>query len=423
MKTLRKTLLSASIGNMLEFYSFTLFGLFLPVISPLFFPEKDPVASLLYGYIFFAVGFFAYPLGALLFGHIGDRVGRKKALSLAICIMAFPTALIGMLPSYSYLGIFSPILLFICRLLQGICAGGEYNGAGIFIIEHAGKNKEGFSGAFVAAAGTFGAFFATIIGFIFTVPGMPEWAWRIPFFLGSFIGFVGFYIRRELKESPEFLKDNEFSKKISPFVEIVKHHYKAFICAVGIGALGTVPFYMVIGYLNTYFVTIEKINLFEMMALNMGLTFFCAITLPFIGSMADSIGHARIMIISSLVLLCYSFLFFLLLQEKSIFIIAIAEAFLLGLSQGYVAPLNAFVSKLFPVSVRYSGTSLGYCVGMALFGGTTPYISSILIEYTHNPIAPAFYLIFVCLLGIISVSMSSYYLKTKILFSNETSLS
>lgn len=411
MKFLEKTLISASIGNMLEFYSFTLFGLFLPVISPLFFPEKDPIASLLYGYIFFAVGFFAYPLGAILFGHIGDRIGRKKALSLAIFMMAIPTALIGMLPPYSYLGILSPVLLFICRLAQGICAGGEYNGAGIFIIEHVGQNKKGFSGAFVAAAGTFGAFFATLIGFLFTIPEMPEWTWRIPFLLGALIGFVGFYIRRELKESPEFSEDNNFREKISPFREIFKYHYKTFICAVGIGALGTVPFYLVIGYLNTYFVTIEKLSLFEMMVLNMGLTLFCAITLPFVGNLADRIGHSYSMITSSLVLLIYSYLFFLLLQQESIILIVIAEFLLLAFSQGYVAPLNAFVSSLFPVSVRYSGTSIGYCVGMALFGGTTPYISSMLIKYTHNSIAPSFYLMFICLLGLFSVLITSSFRK------------
>ncbi len=415
MKLPKKILLSASIGNMLEFYSFTLFGLFLPIISPLFFPKEDPLASLLYGYLFFAVGFFAYPLGALLFGYIGDKFGRKKALSLSILLMAIPTVFIGMIPSYASLGIFAPIFLFICRLLQGICAGGEYNGAGIFIVEHGGENKGGFSGAFVAAAGTFGAFFATIIGFIFTSPGMPEWAWRIPFLLGSLIGLIGFYIRRELNESPEFLsiENNKLNKGKNPFIEILKHHYKAFMCAVGIGALGTVPFYLVIGYVNTHFVTVGKINLLEMMLLNMGLTFFCAITLPFVGNIADKVGHARIMVMSSFALLLYAFLFFLLLEKSSIIIITIAEVLLLCLSQGYVAPLNAFISRLFPPSIRYTGTSLGYCVGMALFGGTTPYLSSILIEYTHYPTAPSFYLMFICLIGMFSILISASLHKNK----------
>ena len=398
---------------MLEFYSFTLFGLFLPIISPLFFPEKDPIASLLYGYLFFAVGFFAYPLGALLFGHIGDKHSRKKALSLSILIMAFPTALIGMLPSYSCLGIASPILLFMCRLLQGICAGGEYNGAGIFIIEHSRLNKGGFRGAIVAAAGTFGAFAATLIGFIFTTPSMPTWVWRIPFLLGALVGFVGFYIRRELDESPEFIKNTTSHKKHSPLIEIFRHHRKAFLCAIGIGGLGTVPFYLVIGYINTYFVTLEKISLFKMMILNMALTFVCALTLPIVGNVADKVGHARIMMISALALLCYSFLFFNLLQQESIFIITIAEFLLLGLSQGYVAPLNAFVSKLFPAPVRYSGTSLGYCIGMALFGGTTPYVSTLLIEYTHNSIAPLFYFMPICLMGILSVAGATSLYKAR----------
>ena len=403
MKHLKKTLISASIGNMLEFYNFALFGLFLPIISPLFFPEKDPIASLLYGYLFFAVGFFAYPLGALLFGYMGDKIGRKRALSLSILLMAIPTAFIGILPPYSFLGILSPIFLFFCRVFQGVCAGGEYNGAGIFIIEHSGKDQEGYSGAFVAAAGTFGSFFATLIGLIFTFPGIFEGAWRVPFLLGSLVGLIGFYIRKELTESPKFIENKEVKKQVNPLANLFKYHYKALIYAIGIGALGTVPFYLVIGYLNTYFVTLKKFSLFEMMILNMGLTFFCGITLPLVGKLADRIGHVRIMVGSSLILLVYAFIFFSLLQGESMIIIFIAEVILLGLSQGYVAPLNAFTSNLFPVSVRYSGTSLGYCIGMALFGGTTPYISSLLTQYIHNPIAPSFYLVFICLLGMFSV--------------------
>ena len=402
MKQLKKTIISAAIGNMLEFYSFTLFGLFLPVISPLFFPEKDPQASLLYGYLFFAVGFFAYPFGALLFGHIGDRLGRKKALSLSIFIMAAPTALIGLLPSYASFGILAPLLLCFCRVVQGICAGGEYNGAGIFIIEHAPQNRQGFSGAIVAAGGTFGAFCATFVGFIFTLPGMPIWAWRIPFFLGALMGCVGFYIRREIKESPQFMEDSLNPKK-SPVIILFRHHFKAFLCVVGMGALGTVPFYLVIGYLNIYFVTIGKITLGNMMILNMALTLFCALTLPFVGKFADRIGHVRLMVLSSLLLFGSSFLVFHLLQETSIFVVALGEFLILALSQGYVAPLNAFASKLFPVSVRYSGVSFGYCVGMAMFGGTSPYISALLVASFGTFMAPAFYLMFVCVLGVISI--------------------
>ena len=403
MRALKKTLIAASIGNMLEFYNFTLFGLFLPVLSPLFFPKEDPLSSLLYGYLFFAVGFFAYPVGAILFGYIGDKIGRKRALSLSILAMAFPTACIGLLPSYASLGILSPILLFICRFLQGIFAGGEYNGAGVFVIEHAGKNRGGISGAIVAAAGTLGAFIATIMGFIFSAPGLPSDIWRIPFLLGAFVAIIGSYLRKELEESPEFIEKAHTHKRKNPFIGIFKHHIKAFICSIGIGALGTVPFYLIIGYLNIYFVTQDTLSLFEMMALNMGLTFFCALSLPFVGNIADKVGHSRIMIMSALTLFSYSFLFFIFLQQPSISIIYLAEFILLGISQGYVAPLNAFISKLFPVHIRYTATSLGYCIGMALFGGTTPYISAFLVKWTHNSLSPSFYLMLVCILGLVSV--------------------
>ena len=257
----------------------------------------------------------------------------------------------------------------------------------------------------VAAGGTLGAFFATVIGFIFVLPSLPTWTWRIPFFLGALIGLVGFYMRHELKESPKFIEEKSTLKKNPTFV-LFKHHFKAFLCVVGMGALGTVPFYLVIGGLNTDFVAIGKMTFLTMMSLNMTLTLFCALTLPLVGRLADKMGLVFIMVLSSIILFGYSLLFFHLLQEPSLFAITLAEFLILGLSQGYVAPLNAFAGRLFPVSVRYSGVSFGYCVGMALFGGTAPYISMALTSYFETLLAPAFYLMFVCLLGIGSVLMA-----------------
>lgn len=403
MKTIsKKTIFAASIGNLLEMYAFSLYTLFLPILSPIFFPSSDPFASLLLGYLVFAVGFFAYPFGALFFGFIGDVFGRKTALSFSLLGIALSTFLIGILPSYFAIGLLSPLLLSLFRTIQGLCAGGECIGSGMFIIEHTLRKYPSFFGSIAAASGTFGALVASIFSNLVVWEFLPHWAWRLLFIVSILIGIVGTHLRRSISESPDF--NTSCSKKwINPIKEILKFYKLPFVMAIGVGALGTVPFYMVIGFLNNYLVTLEKISFSNSLQINFLLLLFCALTLPLAGYTADKISIYKAIVFSALFSFLYSYPFFYLIHSGSLFVIVGAELLLLSLSQFYVAPLNAFLNQTFPTHVRYTGASFGYCIGMALFGGTSPYISLAIIKMTGIKTLPSLYLAFVSFVGLSAV--------------------
>ena len=403
MKTIsKKIIFAASIGNLLEMYAFSLYTLFLPILSPIFFPFSNPFAPLLLGYLVFAVGFFAYPFGALLFGLIGDMFGRKAALSFSLLGMALATFFIGILPSYFTMGLLSPLLLSFFRTIQGLCAGGECIGSGMFIIEHALRKYPSFFGSIAAASGTLGALVASIFSNLVVWEFLPHWTWRLLFVGSIFIGIVGIHLRRSVSESPDF--DEVYPKKrINPAREILKFYKIPFLAAVGVGALGTVPFYMIIGFLNNYLVALEKISFLDSLQINFVLLLFCALTLPLAGYVADKISIYRAMAFSAFFSFLYSYPFFYFIHSGSLFVVVCAELLLLSLSQFYVAPLNAFLNQIFPSHIRYTGASFGYCIGMALFGGASPYISLTIIKITGIETLPSLYLAFVSCIGLSAV--------------------
>lgn len=408
----KKIILAASIGNLLEIYSFSLFTMLLPTLTPIFFPSSDPIASLLSLYMVFSVGFLAYPIGALCFGYIGDKHGRRIALYLSMLGMALSTFCVGFLPSYAVLGIFSPILLACLRLIQGVCAGGECMGGGIFVIESISNKHLGFFGSLVASSATLGALLASIISALFVSSMMSYWTWRIPFITSIFIGIMGLYLRDTIDESPPY-KISSPQNEYKPIKEILLHHFIPFLCAIGIGALGTAPFYLIIGFLNSYLVSLEIITIQDSAYLNLILLFFCAFTMPLAGYISDKIGYSRIMMFSSFLSFTYAYPFFNIIYNKSLFEIVIAEIIFLALSQLFVAPINAFMTQLFSIQSRYTGTAFGYCIGMALFGGTTPYICLWLINWSGNNTLPYTYLMFICLIGFVSVLVGKKYYSSQ----------
>jgi len=405
MKKLNKKIFLASmIGNALEFYDFTIYGFFVAIISPVFFPATDPLTSLISGFGVFAIGFFTRPLGAIFFGHIGDRFGRRKALSLTIIWMAIPTVIIGLLPTYQQIGIAAPILLTFCRVIQGFSAGGEYNGAGVFVIEHSPENKRGFLGALLTASGSMGALLASGIGMLFTLPFMPSWGWRVPFFLGGLIAVGGLYVRKQIDESPEFKQVYLQKKSHSlPVFSVLKENKISFLCTIGIGAMATVPFYIILAYMNPMLLTKGKVIASTMMLINALMSMICIISLPLMGYLSDKIGKSKVMIFAAILMILFAYPFFWVFENGSLTSIILFQAFMMILTEAYTGPSNAFMYKLFDTSKRYTGVALGYTLGLAIFGGTTPYISANLIKYFGSPYTPAFYLIGIGVLGLISV--------------------
>lgn len=391
-----KVLIASCVGNMLEFYDFTLYGFFVAIISPLFFPAADPFVSLVSGFGVFAVGFLTRPLGGIIFGHIGDKHGRKKALSLSVALMSIPTLTIAVLPTYEQIGVAAPIILLLARLLQGLCAGGEYNGAGVFIAEHTHQKWKGFTGSIMTSSGLLGALLATLSGAFFTQEGFPDWAWRIPFASGLFLALIGFYIRRKTIESPAFKEREGVIKKqtTAPIWKVLtKHPLSVLSCAL-IGSNTTIAFYLILIYINSNLLTEKILSAPSMMMLNATILALMIFLLPVAGRLSDIVGHRRLMTISAMTAFCAAIPITMIFETRNLYYIIPMQAIIILVLEGYNAPFNPYMARLFPVEYRYTGVAFGYSLGLSLFGGPAPYVVGWLIKTTQNP-----YMLSLCIMG------------------------
>jgi len=384
------------IGNALEYYDFFLYSFFVSILSPLFFPSTDPLTALMMGFGVFAVGFVARPIGALFFGHWGDKYGRKKALFSTLLLMAFSTVGIGLLPVYEKIGIFSPLLLIIFRLFQGFAAGGEVNGAAILGLEHTSLEKRGFVGALINSSAGVGAILATLMGALFTNGFMPEWAWRIPFCLGGLVAFVGLYLRYHLAEG-----EKSQPRKI-PLLDVIQNHPLSFLKAIGVGGFIHVPFYIIVGYMNPTLHAKGLISSVELMFMNMAVTLMGVMVMPALGHYSDKIGQQRLMSWGALGQIALILPVFMVYTGGGLVWILGAQMILLMFAEAYISPSNAYLNSLFPANCRYSGVAFGSCLGVAFFGGTTPLICRHFAAL-FGPLGPSFYLMGMALIGFIAV--------------------
>lgn len=387
----RKVIWASVIGNALEFYDFTLYGVFAPLLATIFFPALRPELSILWTLAAFGVGYVTRPLGALVLGYIGDRYGRKKALNYAIVFMAIPTTIIGLLPSYATIGLMAPVILVLCRLLQGLCAGGEYNGAAIFMIEHGDVRRKSFYSSLVATSGAVGALGASLFGGIILMKTDVTWAWRIPFLFGVVLGGVGLYLRTQVQETPEFLK-NKADNMGYPLIEVIRKYPASFCAAVLLAALSGSFSSALIVYINTHLSKVVGFQIEKTLFLNsLGLLLYIGIS-PLMGIVGDRIGVRKTMLGGSIGVLLGAFPVFYLFQTESLPLVILAQVLFACFAAAFISPLNAFLNNLFPVSIRFTGVAFGSNLGKALLGGWMPAISIFLVHQFNNPLLPAFYL-------------------------------
>jgi MFS transporter, MHS family, proline/betaine transporter len=404
----KKTVISAMIGNALEYYDVTLYGFFALLLSPLYFPSDDMFTSRIAALGTFAVGFLARPLGGIIFGHIGDKYGRKKALVTSILLATIPTFTIGILPPYAVIGVWAPIILIICRLLQGLCTAGEYSGASILIAEvNQDSKKLGFACSFLPASSLLGACTGTALGAFVTQEFMPSWAWRIPFLLSLFIGLFGFYLRNQLDESPAF-KQACHGKRLEkfPLMNVLKSDRRHFLCAIGIGSASISFFYILMVYvLGLVDGSKEPMLAHTTMLVNTGVMMMWVCLLPLMGYISDKVGIKRLMIAGSTFMIISAIpLFWFLHQEPSVGRIFLAMFVLSAFGASFVGPSCAFLaSYLFPTQERYTGVALGVTLGEAIFGASTPLIIYYIVHLTDNYHAPGLYLMFCSFIGLWSV--------------------
>jgi MHS family proline/betaine transporter-like MFS transporter len=411
IRMLKRTKFCAVLGNALEVYDFALYGFFAGTFAYYFFPKENSITALLASCAVFASGFIMRPFGSLFFGYWGDKYGRKSALTISIFITGFSTFLVSILPTYATWGIGASFLLVICRLAQGFGMGGEYNGASIFLVEHySAQNERGYASSLIIASGALGALFA--VGMTFGIKKiLPsyDWAWRIPFLVGSLLSVLGYYMRQYLKESPEFIPSTSMQKSsYLPLVHVFKVYYSSLAVAMPIGGCQGALAYFLLSHSNIYLLQAWNFDPSFILGGNAcGLAaHFMALLIS--GRVSDRWGYAVTIQSMGVILLLVIYPIFLLLHAGHLLFFFIALGVCAGL---FLGPMNAYLNTLFPAEVRYSGIAFGYMVGSALFGGTMPLITSYYIYETHNLMVPAFYLMSLIFIVLAAISLKEVSLR------------
>lgn len=395
-----RVIVSASIGNALEWFDLVVYGFFAVTIAKLFFPTGNDTVSLLLTLGTFGVSFFMRPLGAIVIGAYADRAGRKAALTLSILMMMVGTLLIALMPTYATIGVLAPVGIVIARMVQGFSAGGEFGSATAFLAEHAPKRRGFFSSWQVASQGLttlLAAGFGALLTGNLSPEAMMSWGWRVPFFFGLLIGPVAYYIRRRLDETPEFL---DIEPTQSPLRDTFASQKKRLLLAIGVVVMATVATYLVL-YMPTY--AVKQLGLPSSAAFSAVLLTGVVqlIVAPIVGHWSDTHGRIKPMLTAAVALLVLVYPMFSLLDAHPTFGALMVFQIVLGLLMTtYFGALPALLTELFPVQVRTTGLSLGYNIAATVFGGFAPFIITWLIGATGNKLAPSFYLIFAALISI-----------------------
>ena len=406
---IRKTVIAGAVGNVLEWYDFALFGYFAPVLSRLFFPASDQSLSLIATFGVFAVGFLARPLGALLFGYWGDTKGRRTALAWSIILMAFPTCLVGLLPTYAQIGLAAPLALTVLRFLQGLSVGGEFTGSVTFLVEHAEPTERGYIGSWAGFSAQIGALLGSAVGALATVSlsseALQEWGWRIPFVAGSVIALIGWYLRRRIPESPAFERlQQEGAVSTSPVRELLTSHRAPLLQVIGLVLLHGVAFYIFYVFLPTYLTKVTDLPMGTTLLINTMCMALLAMLIPFMGKLSDRAGHRWVLAAGAAGLALGAVPFFSWLSSGHLALIVTAQVLITVFVSAYMGPFFAIVATLFPVASRYTGLSISYNIASALFGGTAPLMAAVLMERSGSILAPGWYVALCAVCSLIALS-------------------
>jgi MHS family proline/betaine transporter-like MFS transporter len=396
--TRRRVIAASFIGNFVEWFDYAVYGYLAATIATVFFPETDRTTGLLLTFAVFAISFFVRPLGGLVWGHVGDRIGRRSALSWSILIMSIGTFAIAFLPTYAAVGLLSPILLLVVRVVQGFSASGEYAGASSFLVEYAPANRRGVYAAVVpastAAGLLFGSLLAALLTGVLSDGQMHSWGWRLPFLLAAPMGLIGRYIRTRLEDTPAFLAleaEHEVAK--APVLSIFKNHPRRLLLALGAALLNAVAFYVLLSYMPTYLSEELGFGATEsFIATTVALTTYI-VFIFLTGVASDRYGRRAVLLTASALFVLLTVPAFMLLDGAGFLTIVLIQILLGAMLTLNDGTLPSFLAEMFPTRVRYSGFAISFNVANAVFGGTAPFVATLLIAQTGSNIAPAWYLV------------------------------
>lgn len=396
----RKATIAGSAGMFIEFYEYGIYGAMAPILAVVFFPDSEGLIGVLATWAIFGVTFLFRPLGGIVLGILGDRVGRKKALMYSIWIITIATTLIGITPEYLAIGVAAPILLLLFRLAQGFSAGGEVSAAMTFVGEHAQPKRRAFSVSFVQVASFAALLTGTTLGIILTSlldeSSMHSWGWRIPFLIALPLGLVGLWIRRSIGETDVFTESKEEGKLASnPLKEIFESRdsrRKLWIAMI-LPILNGVGYYVIFNYLPTYLSSsLEFTASAGFIITSIGLAVLC-LSIPFAGMAADKIGRRKVLLGSAALMAVLTYPAYTVMQNGDMAWAIGGIVVLAVLFAGQAGVIHTSLLELFPSAVRTTAYSLGYNIGLAIFGGAGPLIVTAIIAQTGNMDVPAYYVI------------------------------
>jgi MFS transporter, MHS family, shikimate and dehydroshikimate transport protein len=408
--SIRRVGLAGFVGTTMEWYDYFLYGAATALIfNQLYFPTVDPLIGTLAAFSAFAVGFVARPLGGIVFGHFGDKFGRKQNLIITLAIMGLATAAIGLLPTFETIGIWAPVLLVVLRILQGFAVGGEWGGAVLMTVEHAPDHKRGFYSSWVQMGVPAGIVLANGVFLLFETLLSEEaflaWGWRVPFLLSIILVVVGLYVRLRIEESPAFTQIHEHHAETQrPVMDVIRNQPRNVLISLG-ARLGDNVIFTIFEVFTLTYIT-QQVGLSESVALagvliGAGIELF---TIPLFGALTDRIGRRPVFMGGLVFCVIYIFPFFWLLNtaQPLLVVVSLVVALAIGHSAMY-APEASFFAELFDTRTRYSGASIGYQVAPIVGGGIAPAICTALLAWSGSYWPIALYMIAMGLIGVVSV--------------------
>ncbi|WP_447006594.1 MFS transporter [Saccharothrix isguenensis] len=414
----KKVVIGSMIGTTIEWYDFFLYGSAAALVfNKLFFPTANPLTGTLLAFSTYAIGFLARPLGGLVFGHYGDKLGRKKLLVLSLVLMGAATFAMGLLPTYATIGFVAPLLLTLLRLVQGFALGGEWGGAVLIVSEHGSAKRRGFWASWPQAGAPAGNLLATavlaILAAVQTDEAFLSWGWRVPFLLSGVLVLIGLWIRLSVSESPVFLEAQRkleqqkaaagAVKEKAPIVTVMRHNWREVLIAMGARMAENVSYYVITAFILVYITS--ELDMSRSAGLNAVLIASAVhlVTIPMWGALSDVIGRRTTYLIGAVGIAVWMFVFFALLDTKSFFPMTLAVTVGLVLHGAMYGPQAAFFSELFGTKVRYSGASIGYQLASIAAGAVAPLIATALLAAYDSTLPVILYVVGMCVLTVIAV--------------------
>jgi MHS family proline/betaine transporter-like MFS transporter len=399
------------IGNVVEWYDFALYGYLAGVIAPIFFPSEDPTAGLIATYGIFAAGFLMRPLGAAVFGWFGDRYGRARTMQISVAMMAFPTLMLGLLPTYAQAGVLAPVLLVLVRLLQGLSVGGEFSSSATYLVETAPTRKRGITGSWANVGSMTGSLLgvgaAALVTNSFDPQTLSAWAWRIPFLGGALLGTTAILIRRNLHESERFQKHDDARDETSPLLQAFTTNMRETLLALAFAASYGTCFYIAFVYLPEWLSGHGLMERGRALTINTAMTLVIIPLMPLAALVGDRWLARRTWIaiaLLSLGIVAWPLHAWMLVSGGSLVSVLVFHVVAFVLLSVPLGSGPALFVEMFPESDRLSGYSVAFNLGVGVFGGLTPMIATSLIALTGFKTAAAMYLTLACVVAVICLA-------------------